>query len=249
MLKPKCGHNLLSAVRVKKSELIVKETKRSIREFCTAGFMDASTPGIFDAALYEHIRKSVFNVTIDGAADEQLAARLLARDADGLPNLLAINRDRAHAVRTTLKSPMSADERMKALRWHLFDKPLALGKLMQWYPRFQKAHLAAQDMVLNADGEQGGGLRSTLQNFSYAKQRFESESRPWRRMCCMVNANMLALTTEVDDKNRKKCERDAAEEIGTVVHGHSEFISCLLDLTFFNPNEFKRRSSSTILAA
>jgi hypothetical protein len=67
--------------------------------------------------------------------------------------------------------------------------------------------------VLNSDGAQGGGFKATLRNFSFAKQRFESEENPDRKIAITLMASVLFLTTEADDPNRPKAERDNAAEI------------------------------------
>ena len=53
-------------------------------------------------------------------------------------------------------------------------------------------------------------LRSLLPR--RAKQRFESESVPWRRFACTLNATCLALSSEVDDAKRTAEERSAAKQ-------------------------------------
>ena len=55
-----------------------------------------------------------------------------------------------------------------------------------------------------------------LTNFSFAKQRFESEEDPARKIAITLMASVLFLTSEADDPNRTKAERDNADEIMTV---------------------------------
>ena len=71
-------------------------------------------------------------------------------------------------------------------------------------------------MVIRTDGAQGGGFKGTLKNFSFTKQRFESEEGPDRKIAITLMASVLFLTSEADDANRTKAERDNADEIMTV---------------------------------
>ena len=73
-------------------------------------------------------------------------------------------------------------------------------------------------MVIRTDGAQGGGFRGTLKNFSFAKQRFESEEGPDRKIAITLMASVLFLTSEADDPNRTKVERDNSDEIMTVIN-------------------------------
>ena len=59
-------------------------------------------------------------------------------------------------------------------------------------------------------------MKKVLQNFSFAKQRFESEAAPRRGIACALQASMLFLTSEVDDPNRNAAERKCAQETLTV---------------------------------
>ena len=76
--------------------------------------------------------------------------------------------------------------------------------------------MTCQQAVINRDGAQGGGCKVVLKNFSFAKQRFESEEDPARKIAITLMASVLFLTTEADDPNRTKAERDNADEILTV---------------------------------
>ena len=146
----------------------------------------------------------------------QLAGRLLAEDPSALPHVLDVGRDRAHAVRTNLRAPLKSDAEVSRIRHELFDKKDSLSKLLQYHPRARNVHIVCQQAVLRQDGEQGGGLKTILRNFSFANQRFESEGSPARRIATTLMASLLFLTSEVDDTNRKKAERDNAAEILTV---------------------------------
>ena len=76
--------------------------------------------------------------------------------------------------------------------------------------------MTCQQAVINRDGVQGGGCRVVLKNFSFAKQRFESEEDPARKIAITLMASVLFLTSEADDPNRTKAQRDNADEIMTV---------------------------------
>ena len=189
---------------------------KCLRTFHSEGAVDKHTPGRFNLLRYDHHRSIVRKTTFDGATEAQLTGRKLAADPAGLPQTLSVGRDRAHAVRTNLRAPLESDPEMKRIRHELFDKRDSLCKLLQYHPRARSVHTICQQAVLNQDGAQGGGLKKVVKNFSFANQRFESEGTPARRIACTLMASMLFLTSEVEDTNRKKCERENAEEILTV---------------------------------
>ena len=88
--------------------------------------------------------------------------------------------------------------------------------MIQFKPRARSVHTACQAAVIRIDGEQGGGLKCVLKNFSMANQRFESEEGVARRIACTIQASMLFLTSEAEDMERTLGERENAVEILTV---------------------------------
>ena len=202
-------------VREMKSTRSKGEIMACLREFHSIGCRDRNKHrGIFNLSSFNHHRSIIRLCTFDGASEAQLTGRKLA--ADGLPNVRCVARDRAHAVRTNLRAPLRSDKELNRIRKELLDKKESLSKLVQYHPRARKVHMTCQQAVINEDGEQGGGLKTVLKNFSFANQRFESENTPARRIACTLMASMLFLTTEADDANRSKKERDNAMEILTV---------------------------------
>lgn len=156
--------DMVDLVREKKSDRAKKEIMSCMREFHSSGCVDKATPGNFSFSGYERFRHIVRQTSFDGGKDVQLTGRKLAGDAEGLPSTRNITRDRAHAVRTNLRTPLAADERMKQIRWQLFDKPHSLAKQLQYSQRDRHVHMVCQQAVLNTDGEQGGGLKTVLKN-------------------------------------------------------------------------------------
>ena len=196
-----------------------------LRAFHSEGVVNKHTPGKFILREFDHHRQIIRTTTFDGAADAQLTGRMLANDPSCLPRTLNVGRDRAHAVRTNLRTPLGSDPEMQRIRWQLIDKPNSLAKLLQYHARARNAHCFCERAVIKVDGEQGGGLKTIVKNYSFAKQRFESEDTPALRIACTLVANMLFLTSEADDPNRKKEERENAAEILTVFNAE--------DLTLF----------------
>ena len=177
------GEDAVDLARRRKSDRSKLEIMDCIRRFCSPG-----QPGRFDDNLFEHLRSIIVQLTFDGASEAQRAGRLLALDPECLPKVQTVVRDRAHAVRTNLRAPLASDDEMKRIRHAFLDKEGSLAKLIQYHPRARSVHEICQQAVLSVDGEQGGGLKTTLANFSFANQRFESEELPARRIVCTLQA-------------------------------------------------------------
>ena len=172
--------------------------------------------GIFNVRDFDHHREIIFQTAFDGGTDAQCEGRLLAIDPACFPNTRSVVRDRAHAIRTNVKSPLASDPNLNRIKLQLIEKTNSLAKLVQYHPRAQNVHMTCQQAVINRDGAQGGGCKVVLKNFSFAKQRFESEEDPARKIAITLMASVLFLTSEADDPNRSKAERDNADEILTV---------------------------------
>ena len=165
-----------------------------IREFHSKGRVNKATPGRFTLLDFDHHRMVIHGLSFDGAAEPQLTGRKLAQDPSCTPNVRSVIRDRAHAVRTNLRSPLDSDTDMKRIRHQLLHKPMSLSKLIQYHPRARNAHGVCQSIVLNVDGEQGGGLKTVLKNFSFANQRFDLEAAPSRGIACTLTVSYTHLT-------------------------------------------------------
>ena len=206
----------MDMARAKKSDRSKSEIMECLRQFHSVGRQGSKYAGIFDLRAFDHHRDIIRLCAFDGASEAQLTGRKLAGDPACLPSMRCVARDRAHAVRTNLKAPLRADPEMVRIWEQLMNKKDSLAKLLQYSPRCRNAHMECQKVVLNVDHVQGGGLGVVLKNFSFANQRFESEALPKRRIACTLMASMLFLTSEVDDPNRKKCEKENTDAILSV---------------------------------
>ena len=128
-------------------------------QFHSHGHVDKHTPGTFCLRDFDHHREIVNQTTWDGASEVQRIGRLLAADPSCLPNTRNVGRDRAHAIRTNLRTPLGSDERMARIRYQLLDKDNSLAKLLQYHPRARKVHQVCQQVVINRDGAPLAALR------------------------------------------------------------------------------------------
>jgi len=183
--------DVVDASRSKKSDKAKEQMMNCIRTFHSEGAVDKATPGRFNLRDFDHHRSITRALIFDGAADAQLTGRKLAADPQCFPNTREVVRDRAHAVRTNVRAPLTSDPELKRIRHELLNKPDSLSKLVQYHPRARNQHLACQIAVLKVDGVQGGGLKGVIKHFSFANQRFESEETPARRIACTLLSSIL----------------------------------------------------------
>ena len=78
--------------------------------------------GIFNVRDFDHNREIIFQTAFDGGTDAQCEGRLLAIDPACFPNTRSVVRDRAHAIRTNLKSPLASDPNMNRIKLQLIEK-------------------------------------------------------------------------------------------------------------------------------
>ena len=164
------------------------------------------------AALVEDLAGHLEEITevfvADGAADEQLAGRMLhpqsQRSAPGdgqslaLPNLRLVVRDGAHAARRLLERTLPKDPYIKNVLTVLIWSKDSLAKLIQ----HSQAH---QDIWQKLQVE----LRPdypVLKNLGYAEHRFDSFSRPLRRM--VVHFHAFICTANVIILERARISRE-----------------------------------------
>ena len=117
----------------------------------------------------------------DGAADEQLAGRMLrtysARAALGntRPNLRLVVRGRPHGARRLLQRTLPKDPCINNMIAKLLWSRGSLAKLVQHSPQHRGAFRRHQV-------RHTGSAVSTLKNLPYAARRFDSTARPLGRM-------------------------------------------------------------------
>ena len=127
----------------------------------------------------------------DGAADEQLAGRMLQRHSaratlgQTLPNLRLVVRDKPHGARRLLQRTLPKDKFISKMLAALLWSKASLAKIVQFSAPHQETFKRHQIQHM-------GHAARTTKNLSYAEHRFDSSARPLGRM--VVHFEALVLT-------------------------------------------------------
>ena len=178
-----------------------REVTGTIARFCTP------LDGALDEGLYQHILRSIRQITGDGAL--QKVAQCLA--AGPMPNVRLLTRDPAHMIRLACQDPLVRTGRFEEQNQRLFTGQKALLKSIQFSDGLQARLEECQRVVLRHRGEQGGGVTHIMRHFRFAPHRFESSAGPRRRYVCCLHAIALLLADMAGDQRRQKEERERAE--------------------------------------
>ena len=159
-----------------------------------------------DAALQDKIMTSVRTLCVDGAL-----MKVFERLRDGpMGNVILILRDPTHAIRIAIKEPLQRTGRFEDQWQRLFHGKHALLKDVM-HSRLWQARLEdCQRLVLNSEVCPAGPVKHIMRHFSYAPQRFESESDPRRKYVCSLNAIALLLADVAGDRRCNSEERARA---------------------------------------
>jgi len=143
----------------------------------------------------------------DGAADEQLAGRMLldngARGTGGqrLPSLRLVVRDKPHSARRLLQRTLPKDPFINDLMSTLIWSRGSLTKLIQNSAHFQNRFRKHQERL------SGGTI---IKDLSYAAQRFDSTARPLGRMINHFEAFLQTAMDVVRERAPPKKEHQGA---------------------------------------
>ena len=180
--------------------------------------------GTVKAATLQHILDHVEMFSADGAANEQLAGRLLhplvqrsAQAVGKLKNLKMVLRDKAHAARRLTLRTFNVDPKLAALQKIMLSDTPSIAKMLR-YSRpcrevFEQA-LATQRPIQGAESAPGGAAGPT--HMGYAKQRFDNAARPlgicvWDLDAVIRTCDVIWHDTSFDNKWRKLCQAFLAE--------------------------------------
>jgi len=147
--------------------------------------------------LEAHLASITEVFVADGAADEQLAGRMLhgSRAASGgkqLPNLRLVARDKPHSARRLLQRTLPADPFIRQLMTALLWSRGSLARLVQHSPHWR-------DKFRHHQLRFSGG--PTVKDLAYSKQRFDSTARPLGRMIDHFDA-FLAIAADIMNERR-----------------------------------------------
>ena len=167
------------------------ETTEELSSHLVDALRDACGDGDDGEALFAAVKEKVRVFTPDGAADEQLAGKLVA---DSLPGMLIVLRCAAHAVNGAVKAGWTGQGQVDTITREVV---LEVAKFVRSSERFAMriGRKAANDLV------------ASLSNFSFAPQRFASKERAFTRFVCFGKAVMECLALEVaipTDPQRKE---------------------------------------------
>ena len=143
------------------------------------------------------ILKRIELFTADGAANEQLAVRLLHPTSEQtsrvykLPGLKLILRDKAHASRRLTQRTFQADPLLKQLMEALLFNKNSIAKLLRFSGAFADI-FAGEVQRQPRDGSCVGDVR----NLSFAKQRFDSTAKPLGRCAWHLDALISTLAAQ-----------------------------------------------------
>ena len=190
---------------------LVEAVKRGIDSFATKRARHRNMPPPrtaprLDGRLVQRVRRRIEIFTADGAADEQLAGRLLAatQREDGaklFPRLRHILRDKPHASRRLLQRTWCQDDFLREVqdRW-LFGRH-SVAKLLQHSHVLQRnfrEHQAADDLPV-------------LRNMGFAKHRFDSVATPLAKIALRLDAVLAVLVDVIRTRRAEPYYRPVAE--------------------------------------
>ena len=183
-----------------------------VQRFCSPGYVDAGRghkqcDGMFDAALFQHVKDSLSSVWMDGCPSTQLAARTLAGDFFKTNCRLA-GRDFCHEVMVDAKLPVKTEDMWADIHHHWFDKQYSFSKQSCYSDRAREVLLASHETVqrhwkemsdnnmLNNQGVPGHLFfmqHEMSTSYTHAPQRFVSIAEPWQMICKDLIGNMFFL--------------------------------------------------------
>ena len=175
--------------------------RKAVRRLCTRrrphpGINRLRTKPALVLQAERRILKRIEFFTADGAANEQLALRLLhptserTSKVDKLPGLKLILRDKAHASRRLTQRTFQADPLLKQLMEALLFSKNSIAKLLRFSGAFADI-FAGEVQRQSRDGSSVGDVR----NLSFAKQRFDSTAKPLGR--CVWHLDALISTCHI----------------------------------------------------
>ena len=150
--------------------------------------------------LWQEVKAKVNVFTPDGAADEQLVGKLIS---DAFTNMMAVLRCAAHAVVGAMKAGWEVNPLAKKLTRCIVQD---VAKYIRSSERF--AGRVSSKSLTEAI--------ATLENFSFAPQRFASKERPLTRFVMFAKSIMESLSLEVcipTDAKRKAWAEDILKQL------------------------------------
>ena len=160
-----------------------------LKTFCTRrAYSPNDKPGTFDEQLWQKISENIQMMAADAATNCNKAARLL-RSAQ-LPFMRRL-KDKCHAMGRVLSKPTRADAFLAEVFHTLIEHEESIPNLLKWGPDlqriFSKMCKQCESSPLNA---------ARIRAMGYAKQRYNSKSKPSARIVLWFDA-CVAFCIEV----------------------------------------------------
>ena len=185
------------------SDRMCESIVRGIRKLCTP------LGDVCDEQLLVRVLERIYTYVSDGAAPALKCGRLLTRHCK---NLVWILRDPAHAVRTSLESPIQIVDCYASFWEDIFDKRHALVPDVQNSDAWRSKLMAMQRHIIDSKGTQGARVDGVLRHLAFAKQRFDSCVGPARKFCILLAALAMLLISVACDWRADPKQRQRAQQ-------------------------------------
>ena len=193
---------------------IAAAVHKAVERFCTRRVLH---PGLnagkprreCNLPVQEHIRDRIEMFTADGAANEQLAARLLhpgssRSNCQKLPNLSMILRDKAHATRRLTERTFQADPNLDRNMQAVVTGETSVARLLKNSRLFQC--IFEQEVCKQVRSGSAAGMQGSVRDMSFAKQRFDSTAKPLGR--CLLNLDAAISTMDIICRQRPTTSKE-----------------------------------------
>ena len=147
----------------------------------------------FDRELWEHIRVTIFSGSSDGALTALQGINGL-KTPEVLPNLRYQFRDRPHTTRTCCRVALDMCPESSEMRELLITGKQSFAKRAAHSLRFQEIWRRQQRLH-----PQDAEFKAVLRNLGYAKQRFDSRSKPMTRLLQKIGPAICVLEEMASD--------------------------------------------------
>lgn len=215
-----------------KSERVATAIEEEVKHFCCC---DAQVEiksfrriGTFNAGLFASLKQNVSSGCSDRAADAAKTGRLLK--VKGFENISALSFDAVHELRTALKNPSRGNPQLLDLYKQIWGKRHAPGKSIKFSAKGRHRLHATQMNVIEVDGGQAAGhMSSTIRNFSWAPQRFDSEATPWESLVLTYKAFLQKVALDSEDSSDSRVREAATETLRRLNNETSLLIAMYAD--------------------
>ncbi|CAE7268036.1 unnamed protein product, partial [Symbiodinium sp. CCMP2592] len=160
-----------------------------------------------DETLCERLKSTLLSVMGDGAASLQKGFRYLQ---SVFPKLMLLGKDPSHLIRRATGEALAREKLFSEYIAVVWESKESFVPSIQNSAAWRAELEAAQRVVVEDSGEQGGGLQRIMRHFRYAKQRFESSAHPHHVYCCLLSSVLLlcavTVSAEGDAVKKKKAQ-------------------------------------------